>query len=77
VRRSEVFAKGLLELGFGYLLLANVGALVYAVINVDHPGPALCAPAACAVLLVAETVGFLRSPYLRITDPHEDARRVK
>lgn len=76
ITRRELFAKGIVELGFGYLILVNVIALVYALAELPHPGASIVAVAGAAVAIVVETVVFAVSPYLRVA-PHPSAQRVR
>lgn len=76
IGRGEVFLKGIVELGFGYLLIVNLAALIYAMIQLPHPGATLLVVAAAGVAIVVETVIFVRSPYMR-SAPHPYAQSVR
>lgn len=76
ISRGEVFLKGIVELGFGYLLIVNLAALAYAFVQLPHPGSTILVGIAAAAAIAMETVIFLRSPYMRAA-PHPYAQSVR
>ncbi|GAB3146699.1 hypothetical protein GCM10027290_28870 [Micromonospora sonneratiae] len=75
LKRSDVFVKMLVELGYGYLISLSLALTGYLMLAVPvHPR--MVAALALAVLLAAtELTFFLRSPYLRRVAANDDARR--
>ncbi|MFI7075141.1 hypothetical protein [Micromonospora sediminicola] len=77
LRRRDVIWKALVELGFGYIFVLLVGAVVYCLV-VLHPGLRHFLALAAAVLLIFfDLVVFANSPYMQRPVPHAEARRLR
>jgi hypothetical protein len=76
LRRRDVFVKGFFELGFGYLIVANIAAVIYTLVAVGADFWLIAATIAGAALSFAEIGQFLASPYMRRL-PDQHARAVR
>jgi len=77
LRRSDVFIKGLFELGYGYILGITLATTIYTVTRV-----AMGFAEWVGVLIALATISFelvllRRSPYMQMSAPNENARIMR
>jgi hypothetical protein len=76
-RRRHDLVKGFAELGFGYLIVFVLGAIVVAVVEAGVDPLGWISAGAALVVLTSELVIFLRSPYLRTSRPSPTRVRLR
>ena len=69
--------KALAELGFGYLLILLLGAVIYCLMELPARIPHYLALAGAVTLIVFDVLVFVRSPYMHRATPHAEARRLR
>ncbi|MEV4119569.1 hypothetical protein [Micromonospora sp. NPDC049645] len=77
VRRRDVVWKSLVELGYGYIFVLLVGAVVYCLTELPLALHHYLALAVALGMILFDLVVFSRSPYMRRPVPHSDARRLR
>ena len=74
LKRRDVYLKGILELGYGYMIIIITGLAIYAGVSISWRAIDWLAMALTLMLLVLEITIFARSPYMRNPLPTDDAR---
>ncbi|MEW1778737.1 hypothetical protein [Streptomyces sp. NPDC086777] len=77
VKRTTVIWKGVFELAFGYLLIALLGIMAYTLDETHWTWLTLPTVSISLLASASEFYLFLRSPYMRVVQPHDDAQRMR
>lgn len=74
LKRRDVYLKGILELGYGYMIIIITGLTIYAAVSVSWRLIDSLAVVLTSILLTLEITIFARSPYMRSPLPSAEAR---